>query len=176
MWLYATKRGEQSRSPVSLPPDAAMQQQPQPVIGEVAEAVADPLHLLDEQVDRLGGPIGAAGGQVPGQDLGLPGPHGAGQTGQLEELDAVAPAVEAVQRDAGARQITGGVDRTQQFLALPGGRDLAETIPRRESRVQPRSATAGELFGRCQQQLADPVQRIVLAPAMAEEGLLGPVY
>jgi hypothetical protein len=89
--------------------------------------VADPLHLLDEQVDRLGRAVGAAGGPVPGQDLGL-----------------------------------------------PGGRHLAETITGSESRAQPRSATAGELFGGCQQQLGDPVQRIVLAPAVTKEGLLGP--
>ena len=34
----------QPRGPVSLPPDAAVQQQPQPVVGEVAEAVPDPLN------------------------------------------------------------------------------------------------------------------------------------
>jgi hypothetical protein len=38
----------QSRGPVSLPGDAAVQQQAQPVVGEVAEAVADPLDLLDQ--------------------------------------------------------------------------------------------------------------------------------
>src|SRR5215211_2978777 len=32
--------------PVSLPDDAAVQQQPQAIVGEVAEAVADPLDLL----------------------------------------------------------------------------------------------------------------------------------
>jgi hypothetical protein len=88
---------------------------------------------------------------VPGQDLGLPGAHGAGQTGQLEELHAVAPTVQAVQRGLGARQIIGGVHRPQQLLALPGGSDLAETITSGQSRAQPRSATAGELLGRGQQ-------------------------
>jgi len=111
---------------------------------------------------------------MPGQDLGLPGAHGAGQTRQLEELDTVAPAVEAVQRGAGARQISGGIDRTQQLLALPGGGHLAETITGSQSRPQPRSATAGELVGGGQQQLADPVQRVMLAPAVTKEGLLGP--
>jgi hypothetical protein len=110
---------------------------------------------------------------VPSQDLGLPDAHGAGQAGQLEELHAVAPAVEAVQGGPGARQITGGIDRPQQFLALPGGGDLAETITGVRP-AQPRSATAGELLGGGHQQLADPVQRIVLAAAVTEEGLLGP--
>jgi hypothetical protein len=82
---------------MSLPPDAAMQQQPQPVVSEVAEAVADALHLLDQQVDGLDGPVGAAIGGMPGQDLGLPSSHGAYQPGQLGDLDAIAPAVEAIQ-------------------------------------------------------------------------------
>jgi hypothetical protein len=58
----AWERPPQSCGPVSLPPDAAVQQQPQPVVGEVTEPVPDALHLLDEQVQRLGGPVGAAAG------------------------------------------------------------------------------------------------------------------
>jgi hypothetical protein len=51
--LYATKRGDRPCSLavwVSLPPDAAVQQQPQLAVGEVAEAMSDPLDLLDQQV------------------------------------------------------------------------------------------------------------------------------
>jgi hypothetical protein len=62
----------QACGPGSLPRDAAVQQQPQPVVGEVAEAVPDPLDLLDQQVDGLSGPIGAAIGGVEGEDLDLP--------------------------------------------------------------------------------------------------------
>jgi hypothetical protein len=111
---------------------------------------------------------------MPGQDLGLPGAHGASQAGQLKELHTVAPAVEAVQRGAGGSQTAGGVDRPQQFLALPGGRHLAETITGSQSRAQPSLAAASELLGGCQQQLADPVQRVTLAAAVAEGGLLDP--
>ena len=136
--------------------------------------MADPLHVLDEQVDRLGRPTGAAGGQVPGEDLGLPGAHGAGQAGQLHYPDTVCPAVEAVEGRTGRWHAVRGVDRAQQLLALPGDGDLAEPITGSQSRAQPRSATAGELFGGGQQQLADVVQRIVLAPAVTKEGLLGP--
>jgi hypothetical protein len=70
-----------------------VQQQPQSVIVEIAEAVPDPLHLLDEQVDGLGGSIGAAVGGMPSEDLGLPDPYGASQTGQLGDLDAISRAV-----------------------------------------------------------------------------------
>jgi hypothetical protein len=102
------------------------------VVGEVAEAVPDPLHLLDEQVDRLGGPIGTALGGMPGKDLALRRPHSASQPGQLSDLDAVRPAVEAVQRGPGTDQVVGGVDGPQQLLALPGDGDLTTRISRRQ--------------------------------------------
>jgi len=56
----------------------------------------DPLDLLDQQVHGFGGSVGAAAGGVEGEDLGLPGSHGASQPGQLGDLDAIAPAVEAL--------------------------------------------------------------------------------
>ena len=62
----------------------------------------DALDLFDEQVDGLGRSVGAPVGGVEGQDLGLPGSYGAGQAGQLGDLDAIAPAVEALQGGAAA--------------------------------------------------------------------------
>jgi hypothetical protein len=119
----------QSCGSMSLPLDAAVQQQPQPVVSEVAEAVPNPFHLLDQQVHGLGGPVGAALGGMPGQDLGLPGPHGASQPGQFRELDAIAPAVEAVQGGAGCRWADRSIDGPEQFFALPGCGHLAGRIP-----------------------------------------------
>src|SRR5215217_6876745 len=95
----------QSRGSVSLPPDAAVQQQPQPVVAEVAEAMPDPLHLFDQQVDGLGEAVGAAVGGVKCEDLGLPCPDGAGEPGQLSDLDAITPPVEAVQGGAGRGRV-----------------------------------------------------------------------
>src|SRR5512133_3427810 len=83
----------QPRRRVRRPADAAVQQQPQPVVGEVATAVAGPLDLLDEQVDGLGGAVGAPACGVEGEDLGFPGPDGAGQAGQLWDPDAICPVV-----------------------------------------------------------------------------------
>jgi transposase InsO family protein len=40
---------------------------------------------------------------MPGEDLGLPGPHGPNKARQLHHLDTVCPAVEVVQRDVGCR-------------------------------------------------------------------------
>src|SRR5215217_5241541 len=91
----------QSRGPVSLPPDATVQQQPQPVVGEVAEAVPNALDLLNQQVHGFGRPVGAAAGDMEGEDLSLPGSYGAGKPRQFRHPDAVRPAVEAVQRAPG---------------------------------------------------------------------------
>jgi hypothetical protein len=67
---------------------------------------------------------------VEGQDLDLPGPHGASQPGQLSDLDAICPAVEALQGGAGRRRADRcSVDSAQQFLALPGRGHLPIRIP-----------------------------------------------
>jgi hypothetical protein len=60
--LYATKRGSASRSrrAVSVPGDAAVQQQPQVVVGDVPKAVPKGLGFPGEQVHGLDGRIGAA--------------------------------------------------------------------------------------------------------------------
>jgi hypothetical protein len=55
------------------PDDPTMEQQPQPVVGEVAEAMPDPFDLLDDQVHGLGRVVGAADGGMPGKDFGIPG-------------------------------------------------------------------------------------------------------
>jgi hypothetical protein len=103
---------------------------------------------------------------MPGQDLGLPGPHGASQPGQLRDLDAIAPAVKAIQRGPRVSQVAGGVDRAQQLLALPGRGDLTGRIPSRQTGPQPHPSPPGELLGRGDQEPADAVQRIALAAPM----------
>src|SRR4029453_9947277 len=128
----------------------------------------DALDLLDEQVHRLGRSVGAAIGGMPGQDLGLPGPHGAGQTRQLRQMDTLCPAVEAVQRGAGCWHGNRGVDGTEQLLALPGRGDLAGQIPSPKASPQPYPSPLGELLLSGQQQLADAVQRIALAAPVAQ--------
>jgi hypothetical protein len=97
---------------------------------------------------------------MPGQDLGLPGPHGASQPGQLLDLDAICPAVEAVQGGAGCRRAGRGVDGPEQLFALPGRGDLTGGISGGKAGPQPRSSPIGELLGSRAEQLADAVQRI----------------
>ena len=108
------------------------------------------------------------------EDLDLPRPDGAGEPGQLSNLDAIAPPVEAVQGGAGRGRADRGGDGPQQFLALPGRGDLTGGISSRQPGPQPDPSPLGELLGSGQQQLADAVQRVTLATSMAERGLLGP--
>jgi len=65
---------------------------------------------------------------MEGEDLALPGSYGAGKPRQLRHPDAVCPAVEAAQGNAGRRHADRGVDGPQQLLALPGGRHLTGRI------------------------------------------------
>jgi hypothetical protein len=85
--------------------------------------VPDPLHLLDQEVDGLGGSVGAPACGVGGEDFGLPGSYGAGEPRQLVHAHAVCPVVEALQGGSGVGRVVGGVDGSQQLLALPGGRE-----------------------------------------------------
>jgi hypothetical protein len=62
---------------MSVPADAAVQQEAEPVVGEIAEPKADPLDPLDEQVHRIGRTVAdSASGEVR-QQLGFPGRDGA---------------------------------------------------------------------------------------------------
>jgi hypothetical protein len=78
------------------------------------------------------------------------------------------------QRGPDVRQVAGGIDRTQQLLALPRDRHLTGGISSGKAGPQPHSSLACELLGRGQQQLAAAVQRGWLAAAVAEGGLLDP--
>ena len=60
--------------------DAAVQQEAEPVVVEVAVAVPDPFDLLDQGVDRFGGSVGDAAGVEVGQQYLPPGVDGAGQS------------------------------------------------------------------------------------------------
>jgi hypothetical protein len=89
--------------------------------------------------------------------------------------DAVCPVVEARQRPPGIGGAVGGIDGPEQLLALPARGDLTGRIPSRQAGPQPRPPVFGELLGGGDEQLADTVQRVVLATSMPECGLLGPM-
>ena len=111
---------------------------------------------------------------MEGKDLGLPGPNGASKPRQFHHLDAVGPAVEAIQGGAGGEHAVGGVDASEQLFALPSRDDLAGRIPGGQAGPQPHSSPIGELLGSREEQLADAVQRVTLAAPMPKGALLGP--
>jgi hypothetical protein len=86
----------------------------------------DPPDLLDEQVDGFGEPIGAAIGGLEGQDLGLPGSHGASQPAAME----LGPHPTALTADHGGRGL-------ELELPLPArnlrGEDLEAVQPSQPS-------------------------------------------
>ena len=65
---------------------------------------------------------------MEGEDLDLPRLDGPGKPGQLGNVDAVRPLVEALQRGVGRYRVDRGVDSPQQLLALPGGGHLTGGI------------------------------------------------
>ncbi len=71
---------------MSVPGDAAVQEQAQPVVVEVAEAVSDALDLLDHEVDGFGGSVADAGVVEGGEKLVPPGVEDAGQASELGDM------------------------------------------------------------------------------------------
>jgi hypothetical protein len=65
---------------VILPGDAAVEDEPNSVVVEVAESLAGPFDLLDQQVGRFSGSVGDAAGVEVGQQYLPPGVDGAGQS------------------------------------------------------------------------------------------------
>jgi hypothetical protein len=62
-----------------LPGDSAVQQEAQPVVGEIADTVSDARDFLDQQVDRFGGVVVDSAGVELGQELISPRGEGADQ-------------------------------------------------------------------------------------------------
>jgi hypothetical protein len=109
-----------------------VEQEPEAIVLEVAEAVADALDLLHEQVHGLGGSVGEAGA-VPAQDLVLPAAHGGGEAAEFVDFGSAALGVEAVEPPAGLAQGVGGVNLAEQFLGEVGGADLAGRVTKVEA-------------------------------------------
>jgi hypothetical protein len=95
---------------------AASQQEPEPIVLEVAEPEAEPLDVLDDQVGALGGGVGEPG-VVPAQDWCLPAGDGAGEAFELGHPAGVAVVVEGDHPSAGLEDVAGEVGVAQQSLA-----------------------------------------------------------
>lgn len=92
-----------------------MEQQPEPIVLEVAHSVPDPSKLLGNEVLGLCWPTRDPG-HVVVEDLGLPRGDGLGQTGELGDVGLGGVLVEGDQFPTGARR---GRLRRQQAVDSP---------------------------------------------------------
>ena len=99
------------------PFDAAVEQEPEAVVLEVAEAVADPFDLFDQQVHGFGWSVGQAGA-VPAQDLGFPAAHRRGEAAELDDVGCAAMGVEALEPPASPPLRSRGVDLAEHLLSV----------------------------------------------------------
>lgn len=132
---------------MSVPDDAAVKQEPEPVVGEVAEAAADSLDPLDQQVDRLGGPVGGASGGEVGEQLRFPCGDGAAEPLELGYAVSGAGPVEAFEPAAGAVEVGGAVDVAQLLAGDLGGGDVPVGVTGAEAGEHPPVRAFGQVLG-----------------------------
>ena len=122
----------------SLPLHAATEEEPQTIVVVVAESMAHASHLLDEQVDRLRRAVGAPGGGVEGEDLGLwpERPEARRMEPIRRPLYATTPSSSAPARDEPPRQQSGWRSPPVQVTtAASGGREAgARSLGTRHTR------------------------------------------
>lgn len=149
-----------------------MQQQAQPVVLEVAEAVTDSLDLLDQQVHRLGRAVGHPAGVEVGEQLIPPGVDGAGQAAQLGDL-GIGATDEPVQQPLLGPVAAGlGEEQPQILGGDPGPADLFVVgVPGVQAGQQPFPGPVAEVVRAAAQQPANREQRVV-ASAAVPGGLL----
>ena len=95
------------------------QQQPQPVVVVVAEAVSDALDLLDEHVHGFGRAVARrapSGGGERGEQLGLPGVQGAGETPEVGGFGAGAAVQNFLEPMLGVGEVVAALVEQHQLL------------------------------------------------------------
>lgn len=135
-WLTASDSGDGW----SLPFDAAGEEEPEPVVVEVAEAVAGSAGVLDEQVHGLGGAVAGAVGGVEGEELVGPAVDGRGEPDQLGHIGLRAPLEERDQASAGVVDVDSAEHGPQELLGQPTSPQRSPASRPRCSRAQPRSS------------------------------------
>jgi hypothetical protein len=101
------------------------------------------------------GPFDAPAGGVPGEDLALPAPNGAGRAPALGHAGVVGPAVAQRERVTAALETPGAVELAEELGELPGGGELPVAVAVGQPAGQPGPGGGGEVVGRGQQQPAD---------------------
>jgi hypothetical protein len=139
-----------------VPVDAAVQEQPEPVVVEVSESVSNAFDLLDEQVDGFGGPLDAppvvcqARISVSHRLIVRASRAVSGNPA------AVRPGGELGQRDLGIVGWRCGVDVAEEFFDGPGVVDLVAWVAGGSGGLEPAPLAVGEPFGGLEQCPATP--------------------
>ena len=100
-----------------------MEQEPQPIVLEVLEAVTDPPDLLGDQVLGFGGTVGDPD-HVVAEDLGLPGRDGLGEAGDLWNLGLGGELIKLDELPAGQAVVLGRVHLAHELLGQDGHADF----------------------------------------------------
>src|SRR5829696_1771137 len=144
------------------------------VVCRVAEAAGDPSVEFDDAVNGLGAAVvGSAGGEV-GQELVLPGPQGAAEPGDLGDRAGGERGEHLLSDRLALDQVRGRERRAQLLVAAPRHGDLVVGVAGLETGLDPLDLAGGQLVRASAQRVADPVERIILAAAVAELVLLHP--
>ena len=143
-------------------------------MSKLRKPCAGSLDLLDEQVHRLGGPVGDAAGVEVGEQLGPPGVDGAGQAVELGDVGVGAVHQPPVQPPLGVVAGLGAVHQPQVLGGDPGGGDLPVDVADVEPGQQPVPGDVGQVFVSAAQDPPDRVQRVALAAAVTQVVLLDP--
>jgi hypothetical protein len=131
---------------VIVPADAAVQQQAEPVIGEVSEPEPGAFNALDEQVHRFGRAVGSPASAEVGEQLVLPGGDGAPEPFEFGYAWGCAGLVEGVQPAPSPIQVRGGVEVPRLLAGNVGGGDLTARVTGIEAGEQPAVGLRGQVL------------------------------
>ena len=142
------------------------------VVVGVAEPSCDPAGEFDQAIQRFTtAVVGAAGGEVAEERV-FPLVQGAAKAGDLGDR-AAGERGEDLLGDPPPVCVTGLViDRAQLLRALPGDLDRHVALVGGEPQLQARALPVGQVFGAGAQDVADPIERVGLAAAVAVDLLL----
>jgi len=142
-------------------------------VTEVGQPTAGSLDLLGAEVRALRGSVRSAGPVVV-QDLAAPVGERATHRPDLRHLVALAGVDGVVKQRRRTGQLVDEIDHPHRFLRQPGAEQLVLGIADTQSSEQLLPAALVEALFAFQEQLADPKQRIVLAPSVPEGLVLDP--
>lgn len=129
-------------------------------MSKFAEASAGAADGSDAEVDRFGRAVRCVAAAVVGEDLGLPGADGLGQSGEFGDLGVGAVSVEGGE-SAPCGALTGGaVHVSKELLGDESGPDLVLGVAGGQAGLDAGPAPLREPLGPHEQQPADPLEGV----------------